>query len=263
MQTTDFTNLDDHSLRAALRQFAFRSRIARFSIQLLFVVSLLFGLVSPALAQESCDTEGEVTIAYKGIMCAFYPYTITLNGTEAQGPGDSCVMVSASTPKTYTKLKLNKTYKMTAGSDICVTTINFQVPEGYTLYVDGKESNQIYKSDTLHHVFSGDGQWDIVVRKKCDCGPNKIGNAAGKRGSVLWQSGMGMLSDGRSAYGLRVAEKTLSSAIYTPATLVYSAPGLTSEVDVVTGGDGNLRQVKAPQGLADIVVVNASEYDIR
>src|SRR6185503_16646828 len=100
------------------------------------------------------------------------------------------------------------------------------------------------------------------VRKNCDCGPNKISNAASKRGSVVWQAGMGMLSDGRSAYGLRVAEKTLSAAIYTPAALVYSAPGLTSEVDVVTS-NGLLRQVKAPQGLADIVVISASEYEIR
>ncbi|HEX3247804.1 MAG TPA: RHS repeat-associated core domain-containing protein [Pyrinomonadaceae bacterium] len=266
MQTLNFTNLNDNSLRGARkknRSFLIHSGIARFSIHLIFVVSLLFGLVSPSLAQESCDTDGDVTIAYKGIMCALIPYTITFNNEVVQGPGDGCVMISASTPKTYTKLKLNTHYKMKAEVAICVTTINFQVPPGYTLYIDGQESNQIFKSNAIRSAYSGDGEWDIVVRKSCECGSKKIGAAAGKRGSVVWQSSMGTLTDGRSAYALNVSEKTLSAAIYTPSVLAYSAPGLTSEVDVVNGGDGNLRQVKAPQGLADIVVVNASEYDVR
>ena len=248
MQTLNFTNLNN--------------KISRFAIQLMFVGSLLFGLASPSLAQESCDTAAEVTIAYKGIMCALVPYRIELNGTVAEGPGDNCLMIAASTPKTFTKLELNKTYKMIAGSAICITTINFQVPEGYILFIDGRESNQIFKSDAIGSAFSGDGEWDIVVRRKCDCGPNQIGDAMSRRGSVVWQSGMGMLTDGRSAFGLSLFEEALSASIYTPSALVYSAPGFTNEVDVVTSG-GNLRQVKAPQGLADIVVVNASEYDVR
>lgn len=240
-------------------KFAYQS----FFMRLLFVASLLVCLVSPTLANVSCDTEGDVTIAYKGIMCAFQPYTITLNGTTAQGPGDSCVMISASTPKTFTKLKLNTLYKMTAGSAICVTTINFQVPEGYALYINGVESYQIYKTDAFGSIFSGDGTWDLVVRKKCDCGPNRIGAGGNSLGSVAWQAGMGMLTDGGSAYSLSIREKTLSAGIYTPSALIYTPPGLTNEVDVVKTGNGTLRQIKAPEGLADIVVVNPSEYDVR
>ena len=78
----------------------------------------------------------------------------------------------------------------------------------------------------------------------------------------MWEASMGKLTDGRTAYGLTVAEKTLSAAIYTPSALNYAAPGFTSEVDIVKTNDV-LRQIKVPQGLADIVVVNASEYDIR
>lgn len=247
------------------RPFSSRMRFGfqSFFLRLLFVVSLLVCLVSPVLASESCDTEGDVTIAYKGIMCAFQPYTITFNGAQVHGPGDTCVMIAASTPKTFTKLKLNTLYKMTASSAICITTINFQVPPGYALYINGVESNQIYKTDAFGSIFSGDGEWDIVVRKDCDCAPNQISVGSSSVGSVAWQAGMGMLTDGRSAYSLSIREKTLSAAIYTPSALIYTPPGLTNEVDVVTNSNGSLRQVKAPQGLADIVAVNASEYDVR
>lgn len=239
------------------------ARHQSFFVRLLFVMSLLVCLASPTLATESCDTEGDVTIAYKGIMCAFQPYKIKFNGQEVPGPGDSCVMISASTPKTFTKLRLNTAYKMTAGTAICITTINFQVPQGYTLFINGVEAYQIHKTDAFGSIFSGDGEWEIVVRKNCDCLPNQIGTGPMGLGSVAWQAGMGMLTDGRSAYSLSVREKTLSAATYTPSALIYAPPGLTSEVDVVKNGDGSLRQIKAPQGLADIVVVNPSEYDVR
>ena len=72
-----------------------------------------------------------------------------------------------------------------------------------------------------------------------------------------------MLTDGRSAYSLSIREKTLSAGIYTPSALIYTPPGLTNEVDVVKTGNGTLRRIKAPEGLADILVVNPSEYDVR
>jgi hypothetical protein len=37
------------------------------------------------------------------------------------------------------------------------------VPEGYTLYIDGQASNQIYKSDALGHVYL----IDQLDRKLC------------------------------------------------------------------------------------------------
>src|SRR5829696_5561333 len=86
------------------RQFSRRMKFGyrQLFVRLLFVV-LLVCPASSALASESCDSEGDVTIAYKGIMCAFQPYKIKFNGAEVPGPGDSCVMISASTPKTFTK----------------------------------------------------------------------------------------------------------------------------------------------------------------
>ena len=74
---------------------------------------------------------------------------------------------------------------------------------------------------------------------------------------------MGRLADGRSAETLSILETAVSSSIYTPAALIYSPPGQTAEVDVVRNGDASLRQIKAPQALADVVVISGSEYEVR
>jgi RHS repeat-associated protein len=240
-----------------------RASGTRLLLRSIVVVLLLCGIPSFSVASETCEANGEVTIAFKGIMCALVPFTVTLNGAVANGPGGSCVGIADSTPKTFTRLKLNKTYQMTAGYAICITTINFEVPEGYTLYIDGQEANQIIKSDALGHAYSGDGTWDIVVRKKCDSGSKGVGQAATDLDSVNLDLSMGLLPDGRSAEGLSIQENALSSYIYTPGALIYSPPGLTDQIDVVRSGDGSVRQVKAPQALADIIVINSSEYDIR
>src|ERR1044072_7602631 len=112
MRTFNFTT-PDNSLGGALKQtvsLVVRSRIARFTIHFVFVTSLLFGLASPAFAEHCCDSEGEVRIAYKGIMCAFYPYMITFSGTEAHVPGASCFRPGPTTPNTSPALNQKKPY---------------------------------------------------------------------------------------------------------------------------------------------------------
>jgi hypothetical protein len=74
---------------------------------------------------------------------------------------------------------------------------------------------------------------------------------------------MGSLSNGTTAHSINLREEALSAFVYTPAALVYSPPGRTNEVDVVRNGDQILRQVKAPQALADIIVISPTEYEIR
>ncbi len=71
---------------------------------------------------------------------------------------------------------------------------------------------------------------------------------------------MGGLSSGQSAGSLLISEGVIDTASYTPNALLYYAP--SSEVEVNRNA-GILRQVKAPEGLADIVTINASKYEIR
>jgi RHS repeat-associated protein len=195
-------------------------------------------------------------------MCSHNPYTISLNGTQVTGTGDCTAEQWVTSDLTYTELKVDQTYTLTVGADSCSTHINFVVPDGYKLEIDGIEAKSIDKVGTTEG--GGDGSWNVVLRQKCSCGDGGPGESPGpKRGSVLWQVGMGTLSNGMTAHSINLREKALSVLAYTPAALVYSPPGRTNEVDVVRNADQSLRQVKAPQALADVIVISATEYEIR
>jgi RHS repeat-associated protein len=222
------------------------------------LVMLLLLSASAQAQGESCSLQAKgVEVGMKGLMCAYGEFDISLAGVTASGMGFQCDGLRDQTPKVWPKLIPDQTYTLTAGSAICVTTIKFDVPPCYKLEIDGKEADQIHKQDG-GRIFTGDGTWKVVLRRKCPCEGEKP-----TLGSVIWQTGMGSLSDGRSAQGIAIRETVLSAAIYTPSALVYSPPGLTSEVDVVRDGNGALRQVKAPQMFADVFAINGAEYEIR
>jgi RHS repeat-associated protein len=242
-------------------QSKFPSAVAR---HLCFFIILVAALSGVARAQESCDAE-DVKIGFQAKTCAYWDYSITLNGVSATGGGTGCLSFAEFpnlTNKAWTKLKVNKTYTVTAAIGLCITHINFDVPEGYVMYIDGIETNTIYKTNG-GQIYSGDGSWSIVIRKACSCAKKGTGQSTPQNGSVVWDAGLGNLRDGRSAETISIREKVLSPSIYTPASLVYSPPANTSDVDVIRNGDGSLRQINAPQSFADVVVISASEYEIR
>lgn len=228
-------------------------------------VVLSLAMVAQTAAQTenaaSCSRSEAVPVGMQGLMCAFGSFDIKLAGETASGLGFECHGLFDWTPKVWPKLIPDKTYTVTAGLAICVTSINFDVPEGYTLYIDGLESKTIDKSDG-GRILSGDGSWSVVLRKNCNCGKDKPAAAVPRSGSVIWEAGMGTLADGRSAEHISIREKVLTASSYTPSALIYSPPANTTAVDVVRSL-GNLRQIKAPQTFADIVTINSSEYEIR
>jgi len=222
--------------------------------------------ILPASASGQAETcETGVRIAFQGSVCARDPFNLSLNGAVGSGDGN-CTSVSwSNSNKMSTKLRLNQTYTLSLDAESCATYVNFEVPDDYKIYIDDQETNTIRRPAGTTAAYS----WRVVVRPKCSCsGSNSNGGAPGasngpQLGSVIWDVGLGTLADGRSAEGISIREDALSSYIYTPAALVYSPPINTTEVDVVRNGDGSLRQVKAPQTLADVVVISSSEYDIR
>jgi RHS repeat-associated protein len=221
-------------------------------------------MLAPLVDANTCSTcEEEVKIAYKGRMCSHSNFSISLNGTSASGTAKACTDASwSNTSKVWVSLKPNQTYTLTAGTGICSTHIDFDVPSGYKLFIDDEESSTIDKGDNT--TGSGDGTWNVVLRKDCpSCTGGPAAQCQIRRGSVIWEVGLGQLSNGRSAESISIQETNITSAIYTPSALVYSPPARSTEVDVVRDGSGNLRQVKAPQTLADIVTVSSTEYDIK
>jgi RHS repeat-associated protein len=221
----------------------------------------------PAQEGESCDSDG-VKVGFQGTVCGIGNFFVTLNGVTATGTNTKCLnqigsnIFFTSTNKAFAKLKVDQKYIVTSGTGICVNHINFDVPPGYTMFIDGFEGTTISKTDG-GFSFTGDGSWEVVLRRKCkSCGKDGTGEAGAEAGSVVWQAGLGQLSDGRLAERISIREKTLTAAIYTPSVLIYTPPVNSPGVEVIKAG-GILRQIKAPQALADIVVINSSEYDIR
>jgi RHS repeat-associated protein len=246
-----------------LIQLRHQQTLARLSRNVLLILTLLALSISVAAQEgESCKLTG-VDVGFTASICSHHDYTVTFAGTQVAGTGDCTAEQWVTSDLTYAKLKVDETYTLTVGADSCSTHVNFVVPEGYYLEIDGVVARSIDKVGGTTKG-SGDGSWQVVLRQKCPCvkgGPGESGGA--KRGSVLWQVGMGSLSNGMPAYNINLREAALSTFVYTPAALIYSPPGRTSEVDVVRNVDQSLRQVKAPQALANVVVISPTEYEIR
>jgi YD repeat-containing protein len=167
------------------------------------------------------------------------------------------------TNKAYAEMKPDHTYYLSVlpgGPEMCAVHINFfEVPDEYTLEIDDKETTTVDKSGFFPEV----NVWRVVLRRKCPCAQKGAGEGGPRLGSVVWELGLGDLSDGRSAQSIGLRERTLSARSYTPAALIYSPPARSGEVDVVRGTNGSLRQVRAPQTLANVITVSSTEYDIR
>ncbi|HEX8424619.1 MAG TPA: hypothetical protein VF634_14520, partial [Pyrinomonadaceae bacterium] len=231
------------------------------------MIIVLSAIYAPALKAQSCATcdDKKARVGFTASGCSGRNFAVSLNGTTATGTGSCTSNTWMTTGKFYTELKVDQTYQITAGTDSCSTHIAFDVPDEYTLEIDGVETDTIDKGAGGTAKGSGDGTWNVVVRRCKKCAESGGGAACRvKLNSVDWSVSLGKLSDGRSAQTISIIENMLSASIYTPSALLYSPPGLTSEVDVVRAQDGSLRQVKAPQNLADVVVtIPGQEYELR
>src|SRR5687768_14700636 len=231
------------------------SQVRRCGVILSLLLVLLASLSSVASAQScpSCGDDKAVRVGFTASVCSARDYIVTLNGTSVSGTGSCTADSWVTTDKAFTYLKTDVTYQITAGTDSCSTHIVFDLPEKYTLEIDGVKADTIDKAGTTKS--SGDGTWNVVVRKCKSCDDEAATSCELDLNSVNWSVSMGRLSDGRSAEAVSILENAVSSSIFTPAALIYSPPGQTAEVDVVRNGDGSLRQIKATQAFADVVVI--------
>ena len=243
---------------------------SRICVQLVLILLVLLTATIPSQAQGGCPSckksKPFVTIGFYAKACARYPYLILIeNGIVAQGSGVCTTTGWTSTERILVDLKPNVPYTFSVDAgETCSSHFNFyDIPEGYKLEIDGVETTTIDKVSS--RGYGGNGDWTVVVREECDpCGSGPSGTPSGPDvGSVLWGVGLGNLSDGRSAGSLAIREKQLTATSYTPDALVYTPPGHTDEVDVTQNVNGNHRQIKVPESLADILVMSATEYEIR
>jgi RHS repeat-associated protein len=253
------------------RLFVLRDALKRISVVL--VVAFTFLILTAHIAHgqdQSCETcKPLVPVDLQASVCSGENVPVNIAGVTATASG-VCTLDQWMTSNTVSpQLKPDQPYVLTVGpsSGMCSVHINFSnIPDKYKLEIDGKETTTIDKSDFPDDDPSS-ATWTVVLRK-CPCANEDTDGDPGEDnlqlGSVIWELGLGRLANGRSAEKIALREQSLSPSSYTPSALVYAPPGFTSEVDVVLNStDNSLRQVKAPQTLADIVVISSSEYDIR
>jgi len=116
---------------------------------------------------------------------------------------------------------------------------------------NGNDDDECAKGGTCRPSASSDGSGD--------------GDGDGCPGSLSFRFFLGKRAFGRDAGWLKIYAKTPNTDLATPAGLEYSkgrnhAP---NDVDLIDDGNGDLRQVKTPRFLADIVTITAYNYQIR
>ncbi len=73
---------------------------------------------------------------------------------------------------------------------------------------------------------------------------------------------LGSLTGGASAGMLQVKSSQIDETLYTPEMLIFGGP-TSAEVTVIRDDDDFIRQVIAPEAIADVVTVDADTYEVR
>lgn len=241
------------------------SRLTTIARLLVVLLAILISYTS-TLAQgpNSCPyCKPRIVIGFNGAFCSSGNFKMYINGTlVGTGTAQCDTAEYGRSNDVFAGFIQDVTYQIQV-TGACSTHINFyQVPEDYYIEVDGKERKTIDKVGDS--IGEGNGIWSIVVRKRCECGAEHTGESRGtKLGSIMWDVGLGNLSDGRSAGHISIHTDALAAYHFTPVGLIYSPPGYTNEIDVIRNPDSSFRQIKSPQTLADIVITNTEEYEIR
>ena len=235
----------------------------RFAVLLLMLASLAQLTPAQSDSDDPCAyCKPKIWVGFNGSLCSTSLYRVYFAGSLKEWGYGNCNGTFTPLDDEMVGLTLDQTYQLKV-EGACATHINFfEVPDDYVIEVNGVETRTIDKVGSVNGA--GDGVWNVTVRRKCECDSNNAGESRGpKQGSVMWDVGLGSLSDGRSAGSISLHSAVLDANIYTPLDLIYSPPGFTNEVDVVLNSNSSLRQVKVPQALADVVAIDSNQYEIR
>ncbi|HYG23206.1 MAG TPA: hypothetical protein VEH04_10525, partial [Verrucomicrobiae bacterium] len=114
-------------------------------------------------------------------------------------------------------------------------------------------------SDGSSGMQSATGAADGASCGSCNTGPDNFAGAGGS-GPSFYVS-MGTAANGESLGGLTFGQSETSAELFTPANLQFTAPS-RGDVEVIHASNGTIRQVKTPNGLADVVDISTNSYRI-
>lgn len=179
----------------------------------------------------------------------------------------------------YRKVNVSARFQIPCPGDYSIFVIYTEKPHSGGVASDPKwkflGQKQILRPDEIY-PFNRDVQIDdgpftqrdmdyaiIGVELQRTCEVQEPGAVGSNQGSVRTWFGLGRAPGDTSAGQLRLDAEVLESTVYTPAALVLGTPQPVSIVEPVRDSAGTLRQVKSPQTLADIVVLDGTSYELR
>lgn len=235
------------------------------------ITNLSWSITSPASPLSTIDSSGKVTFGSKG-------ETLTIKATSLDDPS-----VSASFQLTIVRL-----HSMTVstaplppdGRSTSQASIKTE-PPGRTVKWDfdgdrlgcaiNRDTGLITAGDRRGHVIIVAYDEDLDYCKKegkllveCPCSSSACflpGAAFMELSSIEVSWGLGAGQDGKSASHIMLSAKSVNTALSSPRSLEYYLS--RSDVEVLKDENEVLRQIKAPQALADIVVIDDLKYEIR
>ncbi len=131
-------------------------------------------------------------------------------------------------------------------------TVTVNPSEGITLSYD--------TSDGLYHTGAYATITNIeLVEGGCSCSCT-AGGGSMENGSIHVALNLGRANFGESVGALQIVETAPSAVLGTPSSLRYSSAW--SGVEVIRDGNDAIRQVKAPQCLADVITETADKFRV-
>ncbi len=231
------------------------------TICLPFLGALLF---TGEVAAQCTTCDGQVEVTFRGAMCADGTFAVQLHD-KTIGPvtGQGCGTYTPS-PDGKVKLKPDVPYTMMiSGSKVGTAHMEIDCPQCFKVYINGEEISTVDESGLGCEAYTG--AWTVVLKPATSGSAGAAGDGDVSGGSASGGMG-GSFALGGSANGsageISFSSGTFSPDLFTSGALNYVS--VSPDVEVIRdSGTNALRQIKAPETLADIVTISATSYEIR
>ncbi len=236
------------------------------------LISFLFasGLLAP-YANADVTTEG-ITFRYQ------------YNSSVIQGPAYAMIVHDGGVrtwnfPSGYSNAVSTTHLEVVPGKEyvITLTGLNTQAsygffvgaPQGYDIYITGADDSDFLERSSIDATMLNyaDTYKYKLIRSDLAKGPvdSRFGSAESWHyDRPIWEVNLGSLPNGGFAGVLGIKKDSVSDlgsgSNLSPSNLLYE--GYSSEVEVIKSG-GNIRQIFAPAGVADVVTHNSSSFSVR
>lgn len=245
-----------------------------------WMVLALVLMTGHGMAQCATCSDGKVKVGFHAVLCAEDPVqfefkladtgaVVAAYSVDGGGCGGYARIANLST-----QLKPEVKYKFKVkGTKVRSAHCSFSIQGCYVLFMDQGQANGFdfdrYFEDPPpsapdYGCLPYEREWEIVIKSKSG-GPGSAdsgeSSSAGPAGGVSLQIALGGLSNGLTAGNLGFASGAIDpSTMFTPAGLNYES--VSADVEVIRSA-GVIRQIKAPEVLADVTVAGASSYYIK